>query len=263
MATSVDPLSLPALAEGYYAKKQLACKDRLIAWSHKRRFETALRLAEKIGGERILDYGCGDGTLLGLLEASNLSFKEALGAELTEQMATACRQRLETARVTFCPISELNKESFQERYDTVFCLEVLEHVVELEQVLSTLYTVLAPGATLVVSVPVETGLSLVAKQTVRKLAGWRGIGDYRFNSRYSLRELCKSVFAFSKRQHIKRPVYTSGTLQFHDHKGFNWRALRSALRKRFDLKQTIVSPISWLPPSLSSQTWFVLRKKSY
>lgn len=262
VAISLDLLSVHNLAEGHYAKKQLACKDRLIAWSHRRRFETALKIARKIAGKRILDYGCGDGTFLALLEASNLAFEEALGAELTSEMAVDCKRRVGTGRVNFCQIAELNQARFQERYDAAFCLEVLEHVTTLEPVLKALYAVLAPGGILVVSVPVETGLALVAKQSLRRVAGWRGIGDYKYNSRYTFSELCRSVFAFTDRQYVKRPVYTSGTLQFHDHKGFNWRSLRAVLQQQLELEQTITSPMSSLPPSLASQTWFILKKQA-
>ena len=39
-----------ALRDGHYATKQIFCRDRLIAWSHQRRFETGLRLALRFGG---------------------------------------------------------------------------------------------------------------------------------------------------------------------------------------------------------------------
>ena len=64
------------LAGGAYARKQLYCKDRIVAWSHGSRFRTGRRLAEAFagvppasaspaagggegGGARLLDYGCG------------------------------------------------------------------------------------------------------------------------------------------------------------------------------------------------------------
>lgn len=260
MATRIDPLSLPTVLDGHYAKKQLGCKNRLIAWSHRRRFETALKLAKRVGGKTILDYGCGDGTLLALLENSDLPFDTAMGAELTDEMAENCKRRLQSAKVDFCSIASLQEKSFRCRFDTVFCLEVLEHVVAVEAVVSNLYEFLVPGGTLVVSVPVETGISVLAKQTLRRIAGWRGMRDYKYNSRYSIAELCKSVVAFSATQHIRRPIYSSEALQFHDHKGFNWRALRERLEQRLKLEQTIVSPIPGLSPSVSSQVWFIMKK---
>lgn len=219
-------------------------------------------MAHKLEIRRVLDYGCGDGTLLGLMEATGVLFEEAVGAELSHATVLDCNDRLGTERVKFCQISELEQEQFRSLYDTVFCLEVLEHVVALEAVLDTLDNVLAPGGKLVVSVPVETGPPLIAKQCLRRLSGWRGIGDYRYNSRYSPGDLCRSVFASSDQQIVERPVYASGDLQFHDHKGFNWRLLRSMLQSRLDIESTITSPVPWLPPSMASQVWFVLKKRT-
>ena len=78
----------------------------------------------------------------------------------------------------------------------------------------------------------ETGLPLLVKQAARRIAGWRGIGDYPGTSPYSWREYCTSVFAGS-RPHLVRPVYGE-RMPFHDHKGFNWMALRDRLARRFD-----------------------------
>src|SRR5690348_13315487 len=49
---------------GHYAKKQIFCKDPVIAWSHRSRFQVARKLLEVYGSQILLDYGCGDGTFL-------------------------------------------------------------------------------------------------------------------------------------------------------------------------------------------------------
>ena len=72
----------PALREGHYATKQIFCRDPLIAWSHRRRFEVGLRLAARFAGQSVLDYGCGDGTFLALLSAGPSPPVEALGVEI-------------------------------------------------------------------------------------------------------------------------------------------------------------------------------------
>ena len=58
---------LDAVRSGFYAQKQIYSRSRLISWSHRGRFATGLRLARDVAGARTLDYGCGDGTFLGLL----------------------------------------------------------------------------------------------------------------------------------------------------------------------------------------------------
>jgi hypothetical protein len=58
---------LDAVRSGYYAQGQVYSRSTLISWSHHGRFATGIRLAREVAGARPLDYGCGDGTFLGLL----------------------------------------------------------------------------------------------------------------------------------------------------------------------------------------------------
>jgi hypothetical protein len=140
-------------------------------------------------------------------------------------------------------------------------MEVLEHVVDWNPLLVEFERLLRPSGRLVVSTPIEIGLPLLVKQTVRRVAGWRGIGYYPGTTGYTAIELVRSVLASSS-QHIERPVFSraNGTL-FHDHKGFNWRALKRIVAARFEIVRLLTSPVSWLGPQASTQIWFVARKK--
>jgi len=248
-----------ALREGHYAAKQIFCKDRVIAWSHRRRFDTGIALARGFRGRRLLDYGCGDGTFLAMLLATPDRPAEAIGAELDEYQLSDCQARLgASAGLSFVSIDSLDSTAHRGRYDAVVCMEVLEHVVDLDVVIGRLWTLLAENGTLLVSVPVETGLPLLVKQTARCIAGWRGIGDYPGTSPYRWREYVAGVFAGSS-PHLARPVY-AGKTPFHDHKGFNWMMLRDRLRERFVIDRTVASPLPWLGPHLATQVWFVCRK---
>jgi hypothetical protein len=141
-------------------------------------------------------------------------------------------------------------------------MEVLEHVVDRASLLQKFSRLLSPSGKLVVSVPVETGLPLLVKQSVRRLAGWRGIGDYPGQTAYTFREFTKSVLANGERQHIRRPVHMGpGGNQSHDHKGFNWMVLKKQLQQDFEIERIVASPLTWLSPHLASQVWFVARKK--
>lgn len=250
-----------SLRAGHYAAKQIFCKDRLIAWSHRRRFEVGLGLARELAGKRILDYGCGDGTFLALLMAGDAPPAAAVGAELDGFQVEDCRARLGgRTGLSFVPIEALDGPAHERAYDAVVCMEVLEHVVALDTVIDRLRRVLADGGRLLVSVPVETGLPLVGKQVARRVAGWRGIGDYPGTSPYTLREYVASVFA-GRRPHLTRPIYgADGPTPFHDHKGFNWMALRDRLARQFIIERVVASPVSWLGPHLATQVWLVGRK---
>lgn len=237
-------------------------KDWLIAWCHRRRFQMALYLAKEFTQKRILDYGCGDGTFLALvMKKEGLAPSLAVGAEATPDLVEDCRARLGSfTRMKFVLLDELDQPEHPGAYDGIFCMEVLEHVVEVEPLLDRFIRLLAPSGKLLISIPVEIGLPLLMKQAMRTIAGWRGLGDYPGISPYTLREYGLSIFA-GPRQHIVRPQFrdANGNL-FYDHKGFNWKVLRELLAKRFHIEGTLSSPLPWLPPSLNSQVWFLARK---
>src|SRR5438309_2087972 len=123
------------IERGYYAAKQIFCRDRLVAWSHRRRFEVGLALATRFRGKRILDYGCGDGTFLALLWKRDDRPASAVGAELDAFQVEDCRARLgNLPDLRFEPIAHLDEPSHHGAYDGVVCMEVLEHVVAVDAV---------------------------------------------------------------------------------------------------------------------------------
>jgi SAM-dependent methyltransferase len=252
---------LDAIRSGHYAKKQIHSRSALISWSHRGRFATGLRLAREVGGARLLDYGSGDGTFLAMLAGSD-PIDLAGGAEIHQSIVDDCRHRFAGhARLQFDLVDGLDAPDKQASFDTIFCMEVFEHVVEPAPILDRLHRLLVPGGTLVISVPIETGLPVVVKQFVRRVAGWRGIGHYPGTTGYTPVELLRSVFAGST-QHVARPVFShpDGST-FHDHKGFNWRALRSLIEERFELVRQTTSPFGALGPQLGTQRWFIARKQ--
>ena len=248
---------------GCYAREQIHSRDRLIAWSHRRRFSTALMLGRQFADRRLLDYGCGDGTFLGLLMSGSARPSAAMGAEIDQEMVDDLRSRFaDYTGLNFTRTDELSRPEETHRYDGIFCMEVLEHVVDWHPLLEEFERLLKPGGRLVVITPIEIGLPLLVKQAVRRVAGWRGIGHYPGTTGYTALELGKSVLA-SSTQHIERPIFTrqDGSL-FYDHKGFNWKVLKVALAKRFNIVRTLTSPIGWLGPQASTQVWFIAQKES-
>jgi SAM-dependent methyltransferase len=252
-----------AIRSGYYAQSQIYSRASLISWSHRGRFATGLKLANEIAGARTLDYGCGDGTFLAMLAGGSSAPRLSVGAELYPAMIEECRQRFAGHdSLQFMLISGLDRPEQQGSYDAIYCMEVFEHVPDPVPLLDQFNRLLAPEGTVVISVPIETGLPVVVKQLVRRIAGWRGIGYYPGTTGYSPSEMLRSVFAGST-QHITRPLLSrdDGTT-FHDHKGFNWRVLRGLVAERFDLIREDTSPVGWLGPQLGTQRWFVARKKA-
>jgi SAM-dependent methyltransferase len=248
------------IASGHYAKKQIGSRSHLVAWSHGSRFRLGVRLAAPLAGGRVLDYGCGDGTFLGMLIQTAHAPAMTVGAEIDDGQVDDCRARLGgDPRLSFVRVEALTQAEHTHAFDGLFCMEVLEHVINWLPLFARWKWLVKPGGTIIVSVPVETGPALVVKQTVRRVAGWRGIGDYPGIAPYSWGELVRSVFAGSV-QHIPRPVHPGNNGSGgYCHKGFNWRVLQRELAKYFAIERILSSPVTWLPAGVGRQAWFVLR----
>jgi SAM-dependent methyltransferase len=250
-----------SLNEGHFARKQLFSKSGLIRWSHRRRFEVAVEKSAAFAGKRVLDFGCGDATYFAMLLESPYAPSEAVGAEIDPNVVAQNRVRFaDQPRVSFAEQNELEGSVTASSFDAVVCMEVFEHLTDPDRYLDLISKLLKPGGRLLLSVPVETGPPVVFKQAVRRVAGWRKIGDYKYTLPYTWSELGRSVFAGSD-QHIPRVTHHApGGATFHCHKGFNWMTLRDRIAKRFTIDRISASPVAWLPPTFSSQVWFEAHK---
>jgi 2-polyprenyl-3-methyl-5-hydroxy-6-metoxy-1,4-benzoquinol methylase len=261
--TSMDPFPL---AEGTYARKQIFSRSRLVAWSHGNRFAMAKRLVAEDAGGRLLDYGCGDGTFVAMVHDA---FALTIGTDADAgQLADCARRFRDLPRLAFVPRAALLEDSEARHagaYDVVTCMEVLEHCVDdiRRGVLEDLRRLVAPGGRVIISVPIEVGPSLLAKQVARRLAAWRRIGDYQHAERYLWRELARMAVARPGRG-IVRPTYGAaegGAYVHHGHKGFDWRGLEAEVRLYFDLEPLRYSPMPLLGSFLNSQVWLIGRRR--
>jgi 2-polyprenyl-3-methyl-5-hydroxy-6-metoxy-1,4-benzoquinol methylase len=263
-----DPVSSPPrdlLEQGHYARKQIFSRNAIVAWSHGRRFALARELVSVRAGGALLDYGCGDGTFVAL--AHDL-FRETVGADIDVEQVRHCAERLGTLQgVRFASIDALRDPDHRARYDTVACMEVLEHCPsDLQpQVLDDLARLSRPDAVVVISVPIEIGPTLAVKQAVRAAAAVSGLTEYAHRERYRPSEFLRMVLAGGTSE-IERPetvaTTASGTtLRFHGHKGFNWHALERLIAQVFTIERRLYSPVPLTGPWLNSQVWFVCRKR--
>ncbi len=255
------PMASAPINEGHFARKQLFSRSGLIRWSHRRRFEAAIAKSVGFGGCRVLDIGCGDATYFLMLFETPDAPAEAVGAEIDPRVVRSNRERFAAyPALSFIDQSDLHESRWKEYFDAVVCTEVFEHLCDPDGYLDLIRSVLRPGGRLVVSVPIETGLTIVLKQGVRRVAGWRRIGEYQYTLSYSWGELVRSVFA-GRGQHIPRVTHhTLEGMPFHCHKGFNWRTLQDRIAQRFILDRVSFSPVTWLPAALNSQAWFEAHK---
>ena len=249
---------------GHYAKKQLLSSSGLVRWSHGSRFRLARTLVAPFAGRRLLDYGCGDGTFLALVQDL---FPSALGVDLDSLQIADCAARFAgVPGTTFLTTDRLKGPSHDGRYEIVVCMEVLEHCPDdiQAEVLDQIRSVTAPGGTVVISVPIEIGPPVVAKQCARALVAMGGQPEYATRERYRPDELVRLMFAGADTTFPREEYQGSGpdgrATRFTGHKGFNWRALRRRIAERFRIERRLFSPLPMLGPWLNSQVWFVCRK---
>jgi 2-polyprenyl-3-methyl-5-hydroxy-6-metoxy-1,4-benzoquinol methylase len=253
-----------SIEPGHYARKQLLSESMLVRWSHGSRFRLARELVAPHAGRRLLDYGCGDGTFLAFVQSL---FPTALGVDIDPRQIADCAMRFVTAPgIRFLTTDRLADSAHDHHYEVVACMEVLEHCPDDIQaaVLDELYRVMAPGGTLVISVPIEIGPPLVAKQCARALIAMRGASEYATRERYAPRELVRMMFAGADTQFPREEYRGTGPgglpTRYTGHKGFNWRKLRRAVGARFTIERQLFSPVPVAGPWLNSQVWFVCRK---
>ena len=138
--------------------------------------------------DTVLDLGCGDARLSDLLEAGSLTI-----ADVSDVALARARARLPHA--TAVAIEPGAALPFHDNaFDLVLCAETLEHVRDLQMLLSEARRVLRPGGRLAVTTPAHgrlTGLAVAVR-------GFEGRFDplsphVRFLSRRSLTRLLDSM----------------------------------------------------------------------
>ena len=251
------PVQSDLLRDGDYARKQIFCRSRIVAWSHGSRFALARRLVEPAAGGRLLDYGCGDGTFATMVHAR---FRETLGVDIDPGQLRECAARLgRLPGVRFALSRDLAPAEQSGRWDVVTCMEVLEHclVDERRRIVRELARLVAPRGLVVISVPLEVGPSVVGKQFFRALAGLRRLGDYAHRERYAPLELLRSAAGRPVPRIVFEGTGPDGPYEFHGHKGFDYRELEVDVRETFADVRRLFTPIRALGALLNSQVWFV------
>lgn len=138
---------------------------------------------------RILDIGCGHGTLGKAIKARQGA--EIDGVELVEDAAAIASTRLD--RVWTGSIEELLAQIPEAHYDCLICADVLEHLIDPWEVLSRLSEKLSQSGTLVVSLPNIGHWSIIENlqkgQWTYSKDGILDITHLRFFTRQSMKEL--------------------------------------------------------------------------
>lgn len=192
-------------------------------------------------GHTILDIGTGNGQFpRSIVDArpgvSVVAYDPA--PEMLAQAETMCRDRPEIKLVDEIP---------RQLFDWVTCFEVLEHLPEavIHSVAMTMRERVRPFGRVIVSVPLEVGLSGAAKNLARAALGQSHPSSFR-----------EQIWAA-----VNAPVER----RFHDgycasHVGFDHRALPALFASAgLVITKTVYSPFHLIGGLLNSQVFWVLR----
>lgn len=156
-----------------YADYTRNTTEPLKAFAHKRRYNQALDIISPKIDDSIIDYGCGDGYLLELM-SSYIPKSNMTAFDPDKEMISQISDELYRDIVTYDNRLDLlsnNKNNFS----LIICIEVLEHLSpsSVLMVLDDFHHLAAPGAKIVIGVPIETGLSGFFKNIYRYVLGRR------------------------------------------------------------------------------------------
>lgn len=112
-----------------------------------------LRKISPFLGQRILEVGAGIGNLTELLLDRDLVVGMDVSKSCLDRMVARLGGRLKVDPIQM-DVADLNSKDFGKyQFDTVVCLNVLEHVEDHDRALSNIHGVLVPGGRLVLLVP--------------------------------------------------------------------------------------------------------------
>jgi SAM-dependent methyltransferase len=120
-----------------------------------------LQQFEPFVGPRLLEVGCGVGSILAQLSPREL----VMGIDVEDELVAFARHRFsdrhgyEFATLDISALSEQSRATLmQHRFDTILCINVLEHVMDDTAAIKAMADVLAPGGALLLLVPAHPAL---------------------------------------------------------------------------------------------------------
>ena len=127
----------------YLSPARMSAQHHIIELCHK--------FGVELKGKKVLEVGAGTGYLLRLLAAEVGDGGKAYGAEYFQELAYIAQGVAPDAEVVKAALIDLPAAG--DRYDVVFCIEVLEHIIDTETPIPTMLELLNPGGAVVITVP--------------------------------------------------------------------------------------------------------------
>jgi SAM-dependent methyltransferase len=222
-----------------YEEQTVNSSNPLARFAHRTRMAVALQLATRACPDHatVVDFGAGPGLFL-----------HTLGQSREDLCLIGYDPFVMPAYPEIAYAGSLNQIG-EASVDVLTAFEVCEHLYpqEMAQLLDDATRIMKPDAVLIISVPIMYGFAVVPK-VVNWM--WR---HRKTTTEYTIGEILLSTMGVR----VARPENLRAS-----HKGFDFRALREAVDKRFIISKVRRSPIAWMPWWLSSQYFMICEKRS-
>ncbi|MBZ5537606.1 MAG: class I SAM-dependent methyltransferase [Acidobacteriia bacterium] len=215
-------------------------------WFFYERFQRALDRCNDSPHSRVLDFGCWEGHFLPSLLAN---YSQVWGVDndrasavetvpgtwtILQSARSLCLE--ETQCISHLRLVKADGRSLPIRgsfFDIIFCLDTLPYVRKdsRTKVLLELRRVLKPSGTIIISLPIEMGASLVLRELLRKLSG-----SYRQN--YNTSALLHGLLSSPRQQPDENE--TASLV------GYDYRADIEVIESQFIIRRKEFLPWKWL-----------------
>lgn len=169
----------------------------LMSWLFWQRIRVVIRELERADAGKVLDFGCGAGVLLPVL----LGMKAEVSAcDLELSYASRLARERGWRDIDWRTGLDSLKELAPATFDTIICLDVLEHVDSLPEVVAEFVRLLKPDGRLIVSGPTES----ILYRAGRRLAGFSG--HYHVRNIYEIERYLSRFFRLLLARRLVWPV---------------------------------------------------------
>jgi len=118
------------------------------------RYRRTIAGLQPLQGKRVLDYGCGDGALLGLLCRAVDASGEAHGFDPNELAIKLCNEMMQKHKLQATLHGSKDKVPLG-YFDAVICAEVIEHVTDVPGLLNHIAALLKLGGRVIFTTPIR------------------------------------------------------------------------------------------------------------
>ncbi len=211
-------------------------------FTHTSRHIHCSKLVRRLKYKTYLDYGTGDGQLFEFIKIKKKSKYYAY-----EPYKKMYQQFINNKKkLSHVKLIKKEEDLRKKYYDIISINEVIEHLPpkKIIKLFKIIKSITKKNSFIIISVPIEIGLSSLVKNLIRLL----------FNSKHeglNLNNLIRSIF--------QKKIYRGKGNYYKSHIGFNHLDLKQNLEIHFSIINISYSPFNILKNFLNSQIFFVCR----